>query len=135
PSQPLAALRLRFTLRTHIRCQLPSLSPAVAQLRLVRPMKIYGALINAFSLDEKSPYYGRPGGCSIQYYALAQDPENFANRVKEFLARELWQLGSFEIGGEMSRELLLQSGKQHIVDSLDSHGDAAVIHFGQFSDN
>jgi hypothetical protein len=98
-------------------------------------MKIYGALINAFSLDEKSPYYRRPGGCSIQYYALAEDPESFANRVKEFLARELWQLNSFEIGGEISRELLLQSGKQHIVGSLDSHGDAAMIHFGQFSDS
>ena len=98
-------------------------------------MKIYGAVINAYSLDKESQYYGRPGGCCIQYYALAEDAQSFADRVKEFLGREHWQLESVEIGGELSRELLLQKGDTHILDSLDSVGDFAMIHFGQFSDD
>jgi hypothetical protein len=98
-------------------------------------MKIYGAVISAHSLDTGSPYYGRPGGCCIQYYALAEDAQSFADRVKEFLGRELWQLDSVEIDGELSRELLLQKGDTQILDSLDSVGHFAMIHFGQFSDN
>ena len=97
-------------------------------------MKIYGALIDAQPLDG-NPYYGSPGGCHIQYYALADDPQGFADRIRELLSRELWKLDKIGDSGVMSRELLLQSGKTHIVESLDSHGDAAMIHFGQFSDN
>jgi hypothetical protein len=98
-------------------------------------VKIYGALINAFSLDKESVYYGRPGGCRIQYYALAESTEDFAKRVKDFVTREHWQLDSCEIAGEVSREGLLEKGAPHILESLEHHGDAAMIHFGQFSDN
>jgi hypothetical protein len=97
-------------------------------------MNIYGALIHAQPLYG-NPYYGSPEGCCIQYYALAGDAQAFADHVKEFLDRDLWKLDKIETGGVMSRELLRQNGKKYILDSLDSSGDFAMIHFGQFSDS
>jgi hypothetical protein len=98
-------------------------------------MKIYGALVHAWPLAG-NPYHGKATGtCSIQYYALAEDTQMFADRLKQFLVLERWKLDKIENPGVMSRELLLASGKQHIVESLDSHGDAAMIHWSPFSDN
>ena len=98
-------------------------------------MKIYGALVHAWPLPG-NPYHGKATGiCSIQYYALADDAQAFADQVREFLDRELWKLDKIETLGVTSRELLLETGKARILDALDSHGDFAMIHWSPFSDN
>jgi hypothetical protein len=78
-----------------------------------------------------NPYHGRAFGAWVNYYALAPDLQVFAEKIKGFVAHEKWTLIEMAESGTTSRERL--ASKPWILESLDQHGDFAMIAAGQFS--